>query len=98
MPVWADAFGNEKEKSQWLTYQLISSPLGVIMGYGLAAALQNNIGWRWAFYIQSFLLLPSMIGLMFTPPKYFDLEEADPSKSKKKKAKITAASKEVDDA
>lgn len=51
MPVWADAFGNETQKSKWLTYQLISSPLGVIMGYGMAAALQDNIGWRWAFYI-----------------------------------------------
>ena len=51
MPVWADAFGNETQKSTWLTYQLISSPLGVIIGYGMAAGLQDNFGWRWAFYI-----------------------------------------------
>ena len=95
MPVWADAFGNEQEKSRWLTYQLISSPLGVILGYGLAAALQYNIGWRWAFYIQSFFLLPSMLGLLFTPPKYFDLEEADQSHKKRKKHPIDK--KEIED-
>lgn len=94
MPVWADAFGNDQQKSQWLTYQLISSPLGVIMGYGMAAGLQDNIGWRWAFYIQSIFLLPSMIGLLFTPTKYFDLEEADKNKPKKKKKMLKVAVKE----
>ena len=79
MPVWTDTFGNEQEKSRWLTYQLISSPLGVILGYGLAAALQNNIGWKWAFYIMCFLLVPSTLGLIFMPRKYFDLDEADQS-------------------
>jgi predicted MFS family arabinose efflux permease len=50
-PVWADVYGDEIQKSKWLTYLLISSPLGVISGYGLTAALLNNIGWRWSFYI-----------------------------------------------
>jgi len=51
MPVWADAFGDEIQKSNWLTYLLISNPLGEVLGYGLCAAFQENIGWRWAFYI-----------------------------------------------
>jgi MFS family permease len=75
-PVWADVFGDEVQKSTWLTYLLIASPLGVIMGYGMAAAFLNNIGWQWAFYIQSFLLMPSMFGLLMTPSKYFDIKEA----------------------
>jgi predicted MFS family arabinose efflux permease len=50
-PVWADVFGNEKERSQWLTYLLIASPLGVLMGYGMAAMFLDNVGWRWAFYV-----------------------------------------------
>jgi MFS family permease len=54
------------------------------MGYGMAASLQDNIGWRWAFYIQAILLIPSMIGLIFTPTKYFDLEEADKNRRMKK--------------
>jgi len=75
-PVWADVFGNEIQKSQWLTYLLIASPLGVILGYGMTAFFLDNIGWRWAFYIQSFLLLPSMVGLLMTPKMYFNVTEA----------------------
>jgi predicted MFS family arabinose efflux permease len=44
-PVWADVFGNDVQKSTWLTYLLIASPLGVILGYGMAAFFLNNIGW-----------------------------------------------------
>lgn len=72
-PVWADVYGNDIQKSTWLTYLLIASPLGVVMGYGLTAAMLENIGWRWAFYTQSFLLLPSLIGIFITPLKYVDV-------------------------
>jgi len=50
-PVWADVFGNETQKSTWLTYLLLASPLGIVMGYGMCAVFQQNIGWRWSFYI-----------------------------------------------
>lgn len=73
-PVWADVFGTEIQKSQWLTYLLIASPLGVIMGYGMTAVFLDNIGWRWAFYIQSILLLPSMVGIVLIPFEYFDVQ------------------------
>ena len=72
-PVWADVFGNEGQKSTWLTYLLIASPLGVVMGYGLTAIVLDNIGWRYAFYIQALLLTPSMIGIIMTPYEYFDV-------------------------
>lgn len=67
-PVWADVYGDEKQKSTWLTYLLIASPLGVIMGYGMSAVfLDTKYGWRMAFYIQSIMLLPSLIGIILTP-------------------------------
>jgi MFS family permease len=75
-PVWADVYGDEIQKSKWLTYLLIASPLGVIMGYGMCAAFLNNVGWRWAFYIQSVLLLPSLFGIIMTPRKYLDVKLA----------------------
>lgn len=37
MPVWADVYGNEVQKSRWITYLIVSNPLGVVMGYGLCA-------------------------------------------------------------
>ena len=72
-PVWADVFGNETQKSAWLTLLLIASPIGVVLGYGMCAAMQHNIGWRWSFYIQAILLMPSMVSLIFIPFKYFDV-------------------------
>jgi MFS family permease len=44
------------------------------MGYGMAAVFLDNIGWRWAFYIQAILLCPSMIGLVLIPFEYFDVQ------------------------
>ena len=70
-PVWADVYGTELQKSKWLTYLLIASPLGVVMGYGLTAVFLDNIGWRWAFYIQAMLLCPSLIGIFIVPNEYF---------------------------
>ena len=75
-PVWADVFGNDIQKSTWLTYLLIASPLGVVMGYGITAAFLENIGWRWAFYTQSVLLLPSLLGIFISPKKYVDVTSA----------------------
>jgi MFS family permease len=85
MPIWTDTYGNDAQKTKWLTYMLISSPLGVIIGYGMAAVLQNGIGWRWAFYIQSIMLLPSMVGLMITPSKYYEINGMKSNKTNKKK-------------
>jgi len=53
---------------------IIASPLGVVIGYGLCAAFSTNLGWKWAFYVQAFLLAPSFIGLIFVPSKYFDIQ------------------------
>ena len=33
MPVWTDSFANEKQKAVWLTFLILASPLGVIIGY-----------------------------------------------------------------
>lgn len=74
MPVYADVFGTEVQKSRWLTYLIISNPLGVVMGYGMCATFLENIGWRWAFYIQSILLLPSVVVIFVIPRKYVDYQ------------------------
>ena len=45
MPVWADVYGDEKQQQKWLTYLLISTPLGVIIGYAMCSGLLENLGW-----------------------------------------------------
>ena len=73
LPVWADIYGNETQKSTWLTYLLISNPVGVILGYIICASIQNSIGWRWAFYIQSIMIFPCIVAIMLAPPEYMDI-------------------------
>jgi len=35
MPVWADQFGNEQQKSIWLTFLLLAAPVGNVIGFTL---------------------------------------------------------------
>lgn len=44
------------------------------MGYGMTASILENLGWRWSFYFQTLSLLPSMIGIIIIPSKYFDVQ------------------------
>ena len=75
MPVWADAYGDEIQKSNWLTYLLISNPLGVVLGYGLCAGFQETIGWRWAFYIQAICLGPCLLSIICVPLRYLNIKQ-----------------------
>ena len=72
-PVWADLFGNETQKSMWLSILIVSSPLGNILGYILAASIQDSLGWRWCFYVQAMAMLPTLACMIFIPTKYVDL-------------------------
>ena len=36
-PVWADTFGNERQKAMWISYLIIATPLGTIIGYLMTA-------------------------------------------------------------
>ena len=74
-PVWADFFGNEEQKSSWLSILIVSSPLGNILGYILAASIQDGLGWRWCFYIQAIMMLPTSVGIVIIPGKYMDLQK-----------------------
>ena len=56
-----------------MTYLLIASPLGVIIGYVMTANFLNNWGWRATFYVQAAMLFPSMVGMIITPSKYMDI-------------------------
>lgn len=95
MPVYADVFGTETQKAQWLTYLLISNPLGVVMGYGICASFLDTVGWRWAFYIQSVLLVPSCMVLFCMPRKYVDYQQlAERLQKDEEKLKILEAQEE----
>lgn len=76
MPVWADAFASEKQKSAWLTFLLLASPVGVVIGFTLTSFMNHYANWRYSFYVQAFCLVPCVLAFMFTKRKYLDIEEA----------------------
>jgi len=43
------------------------------MGYVLCATIQNNLGWRWAFYIQAIAIFPCIVSILITPKEYMDI-------------------------
>lgn len=83
MPVWIDTFGNEKQKSAWMTVYLLASPLGIVFGYAMTAifvSLGNNhpvFSWEWSFWTQVALLTVNISVFAGTPSKYFDIEKAN---------------------
>lgn len=76
MPVWADAYGTEKQKSIWLTILLLASPMGVIIGYTMTFYMINYYSWEWSFYLQALLILPCVAAVLLTPTKYLDISFA----------------------
>lgn len=72
-PVWADTFGNEQQKAIWISYLIIATPLGTIIGYLMTAIFQDNIGWRFVFWIQALALIPSTVYILLIPRKYQDV-------------------------
>ena len=92
MPVWADAFANEKQKSVWLTFLILASPLGVVFGFIMTSYYvaewknadlgEPNEGWRNSFYTQCILLTPMSLGFLLTPQKYLDIDRTNKYRDK----------------
>lgn len=62
-PVWVDLYGCEN-KTIWISLLQAGVPMGVFVGYALTAAVSEDLGWRWAIYIQCFSMVPTL--LIFT--------------------------------
>lgn len=50
MPVWADTFAAEKQKTAWLTFLILASVLGIVLGFSLTTVMVALLTWRYAFY------------------------------------------------
>lgn len=77
-PVWVDTFASQDSNSSWMSIILIGATLGNITGYITAALVQDNIGWRWAFYIQSILLTGNVMSYMMIPSPIVNLSKTTP--------------------
>lgn len=78
-PVWIDTFASEDKNSSWMSIILIGATLGNITGYIIAASLQDNIGWRWVFYIQSIMIGVVIFSFYIVPAPIVNLRETTPA-------------------
>lgn len=59
--VWVDAFAPKDRQSVWMASQNSGVPVGIMMGYVVAALFPDvDIGWEWAFYLKCILMLPTI--------------------------------------
>ena len=67
-PVWIDLCSPEKQKTMLISVFYLSVPLGLVMGFGLAGALHDNIGYRWSFMVETILMLfPVTLSFIMVP-------------------------------
>jgi dipeptide/tripeptide permease len=59
----------------------LASPLGIVIGFSLTSIMVQKKTWKWSFYIQSLGLVPSIIGFILIPSKYFEVENAQKYKN-----------------
>ena len=75
LPIWCNQFGMMNKKGMMLSYGQLVVPIGVFLGYLVASIfISNNIlgGWKFAFIIQSFVILILSIIFHNVPETYFD--------------------------
>lgn len=72
-PVWTDAYASEAKKASWLSILMVGQTTGNIMGFVMAAVLQDYIGWRRVFYIQCGMIMCVILALLLTPGKYINM-------------------------
>lgn len=51
---------------------MITGPIGTIIGYVIAASIQNTMSWKYAFIAEVLFLIPCFIKLSLIDPKYMD--------------------------
>lgn len=53
---------------------LVSSPVGVLLGYVLTTQLIIYYTWEYAFYAQAIAVVPAMLLIALIPNRYFSLK------------------------
>lgn len=74
MPVWADIYAKEHLKSAWLTFLMMTSALGGVLGFTLASVITKYYSWKMIFILQSIGLGISGVCYILIPNRYLDIE------------------------
>lgn len=57
LPVWINTIGDKENISFYMSFFILSTPLGVIVGYIITAVVLNRSEWQWAFFIMAINML-----------------------------------------
>lgn len=74
MPVWCNQFGLQPKRNYMIGLIQLVSPIGIFLGYFIASVCINDQiygGWKFAFFVQGFLILFLNIFFLFVPKNFF---------------------------
>jgi MFS family permease len=74
MPVWCNQFGLQTQRNYMIGLIQLVSPIGIFLGYFIASVCINDQiygGWKFAFFVQGFLILFLNIFFLFVPKNFF---------------------------
>jgi MFS family permease len=78
-PVWIDQQAPPKSQTMWISFFFLTVPLGLILGYAATVVFfKEGDDWKWAFLIQTALMLvPVSLLMVMFPAKYFEKPKVD---------------------
>jgi len=90
LPVFINTIGTRSNVTYYMSFFLLSSPLGVISGYAMTAVIIQYYNWEMSFYIMSFNMLALSIGMAIFDDRYINIDEMVKQKKKIKKHRARA--------
>jgi MFS family permease len=89
MPVWINTIGDKENISYYMSFFILSTPLGVIIGYIITAVVISDATWQWAFYVMSGNMLLLTFAMFFFSKHYinYDLMLKEYSRIKRARAR-----------
>ena len=76
VPLWADAFGNERQKSLWIAIFTSCSVIGIFIGYSLTSWMVAQFSWEYSFIVAALCTIPLVTCIFLTDTKFLDLYRA----------------------
>ena len=70
VPPWIATHAPPDQKGRWLAIFYTALPVGTAFGYSYAAFVANSLGVQWAFYMESFAMLPLIVIILRFAPFY----------------------------
>ena len=98
MPVWCNQFGLQSQRNYMIALIQLVSPIGIFLGYFIASICINDQiygGWKFAFFVQAFLILFLTISFIFVPKTFFSKNYYSIGETKEEEKIIRKSDEEI---